>query len=527
MRQQTGTRGTGRRQLGRLLLFACAGLVLACARPTRTLPRGFIQVDIETSPLTLDPRLATDAISARIDELVFDSLLRLDRDDRYISGLAESVERPAPDRLVFHLRRGLRFADGRQLTARDVEYTYNSVVDSRSLSPKRAALAEIESVAAPDDLTFVMTTRGSYAPALEMALLGVVPYGSALARRSRLVAPPGSGAFRVVDFTRDERVVLARNLKNATDDTGPRAIVFKVVPDPTVRALELAAGVCDFAENNIQPDLLGYLSARPNLRVERSPGTAYQYLAFNFRDPALRDLRVRRAIAYAIDREAIVVHFMRGAARPATGMLSPENWAYEGDVMRYRYDPAKAAELLHEAGYPAAPDGRRRLSFVYKTTPEGRRLGEIFQAMLARVGIRLEVRTNEWATFYADVQKGNFDLTSLDWVGITDPHHYYMVFDSKMTPPRGLNRGAYANPQMDRLLEAGEVTLDAASRRRLYGQVQKLAASDLPYLSLWWQDNVAVMNRGLVGFTPYPNGSLRSLADVTLTGRIARLAPRD
>ncbi len=228
------------------------------------------------------------------------------------------------------------------------------------------------------------------------------------------------------------------------------------------------------------------------------------------------DLRVRQAIAYAIDRTAIVDSYLRGTARLATGLLSPESWAYNGAVAAYPYDPDRARRLLDQAGFPAGRDGMRKLSFVYKTTPEGARMGELMQAMLRRVGIDLKIHSNEWATFYADMQRGNFDLASMQWVGVHDPHHYYMVFDSAMTPPRGLNRGYYSSPAMDRLLQAGDAALDEDARRKIYAAVQELAAQDLPYVSLWWQDNVAVMSRSIEGFEPYPDGSLLPLASLTL-----------
>jgi len=136
--------------------------------------------------------------------------------------------------------------------------------------------------------------------------------------------------------------------------------------------------------------------------------------------------------------------------------------------------------------------------------------------MLQRVGIELTLRTLDFATYYADIQAGSFDLTSLQWVGINDPNSYYMVFDSHKTPPHGENRGYYSNPAMDRLVEAGMTTLDPDARKKIYAQVQQLAAEELPYVSLWWIDNVAVMNRRFVGFEAYPNGSLRSLATLTL-----------
>ena len=486
-------------------------------RTTPAVPSGYLQVDLETSPIALDPRFATDAISSRVDELVFDSLVRGDAHGQFFGDLAESFERPTPITLVFHLRRGLRFSDGRPLTARDIKYTYDSILDPASASPKRIGLRQLAAIAAPDDATVVMTTRGPYAPALEMATMGVVPAGTPLPAKGAQRWPAASGAFEIVSFSRDEALVLARNSKRVRALGAILGIVFKVVPDPTVRALELAEGICDLAENNIQPDLIGYLGMRPDLVIDRAPGSEYYYLEFNFRDRLLRDLRVRQAIAYAINREAIIGSLYKGTGRAASGMLAPENWAYNGDVARYPYDPFKASRLLDEAGHPIGPTGTRDLKFVYKTTPEGRRLGEAIQAMLRRVGITLDIRTNEFSTFYSDIQKGNFDLTSLDWIATDLAHQYFMVFDSKMTPPNGSNRGGYANSAMDRLLEQAETTLDPAARRGIYAEVQKLAAIDLPYVSLWWMDNVVVMNRRVRGFTPFPNGSLRSLATVSLT----------
>ncbi|MGH8011013.1 MAG: ABC transporter substrate-binding protein, partial [Candidatus Binataceae bacterium] len=242
-------------------------------------------------------------------------------------------------------------------------------------------------------------------------------------------------------------------------------------------------------------------------------GTTYQYLAFNFRDKRLRDIRVRQAIAHAINRKAIVESLRHNTAQVASGILSPSNWAYNGDVTDYTFDPKLAMHLLAEAGYsPVA----HPLTLVYKTTPEGRSLAQVLQEELSEVGIDVQIRTNEWATFYGDLERGDFNLASSQWVGAT-PALYELVFDSHMVPPKGNNRGAYDNPQMDELLEQADVTLDSAARARIYGQVQELAARDLPYISLWWLDNLVVINRRIHGFESFPNGSLRSLATATLT----------
>jgi peptide/nickel transport system substrate-binding protein len=518
-----------RKTTARLLLLAKIAAAIALAGCDHRVERSpkTIQVDIETSPTSTDPRFGTDATSSRINELIFDSLVKTDRNGQFVGHLAESIERPSPTEIIFHLKRGVRFSDGRELTARDVLFTYDSILAPDSMSPKRAGLEQLKSIDAPDDYTIVMTTARPYAPALELATEGIVPAGTPLPAKQRSAAPIGSGPFRMVDYVRDEAIRLERNPYYPHPSAAAQSILLKIVPDPTVQALELAEGVCDFSVNYIENDVLPWIAAHPFLQVSKTPGTTYKYLSFNFRDPRLRDVRVRRAIAYAIDRDTIVNTMLRGAGRIATGMLSPENWAYDGNVTSYSYDPQKAGELLDEAGYPAASNGMRGLRFEYKTTPEGARMGEVFQAMLQRVGIELTIRTLDFATYYADIQAGSFDLTSLQWVGINDPNSYYMIFDSKKTPPHGENRGYYSNPALDRILEAGMSTVDLDARKTIYAQVQQLAADDLPYVSLWWVDNVAVMNRRLVGFDAYPNGSFRSLATLTLVGPAGGGAPSD
>jgi peptide/nickel transport system substrate-binding protein len=199
----------------------------------------------------------------------------------------------------------------------------------------------------------------------------------------------------------------------------------------------------------------------------------------------------------------------------ATGMLSPHNWAYEGRVRRWRYDPECAKRLLDEAGYPD-PDGdgpvpRFRLSFKTTNIDLRRRIAEAFKEQLMQVGIELELRSYEWGTFFNDVKRGNFHLYSLAWVGIEDPDAYYQIFHSAAVPPDGDNRGRYQNPSVDRLLERGRATLDRTERRRIYGEVQRLLAEDLPYIPLWWWQNVIVKKPWLRGFVAYPDGDLISL----------------
>ena len=226
---------------------------------------------------------------------------------------------------------------------------------------------------------------------------------------------------------------------------------------------------------------------------------------------------MRKAIAYAIDRQAIIEHLIGGLAVPASGVLSPMNWAYEKDVSAYPYDPQKSGQLLDEAGYPD-PDGEgpgSRFELNYKTSQNElrRRIGEALQAQLERVGIKVQMRTYEWGTFFSDIKNGNFQLYTLTWVGVTDPDIFYYLFHSKSIPPHGANRGYYFSDDVDRLIMRGRVTQDMDARKTIYSEIQKILAEDLPYVSLWFSVNIAVMDKRIKGFQLYPSGDLISLKD--------------
>jgi peptide/nickel transport system substrate-binding protein len=487
------------------------GTMATCSRSDTPAP--FLTVGLESAATDLDPRFATDATSTRIGDLVFRSLTRLDEHRRHVPDLATTWRFEDTQTLRFDLRRDARFSDGTPLTAADVRATYQSILDPTTGSPKRGDLSFLEAVDDPDEHTVRFHLRGPFAPILESTSLGILPRAE-IARGGRVLV--GSGPYRIADVRSNGDVRLI-------DSAGQRAIpeiVFRVVPDDTVRALELDKGTIDFVENAIEPDTVRWLESRSGLCVERTPGTTFQYLGINFTDHRLRDVRVRRAIALAIDREDLVRHLLGGDARPATGLLAPEHWAYDGDVRVYRHDPAAAKRLLDEAGFPD-PDGdgpavRFRLSYKTSTLDSRRRVGEALQSMLAAVGVGLDVRGFEWATFYDDVRRGNFQLYSLSWIGVNDPDFFYGLLHSTMQPPLGNNRGGYANPEMDRLTEAGRETLDPARRREIYAAVQRLSAEDLPFVPLWWTDNVVVRSGRLCGFVPRPDGSLASLPETWL-----------
>jgi peptide/nickel transport system substrate-binding protein len=254
--------------------------------------------------------------------------------------------------------------------------------------------------------------------------------------------------------------------------------------------------------------------------VIESPGVDYQYIGINLRDPILKNVQVRQALAYAIDRQAIVDYLRRGLAELSAGVLPPLSWAYAGDSFMFPYDPAKAKALLDEAGY-RDPDGdgpATRMTLTLKTTSiEFNRLqAALVQQNLHDIGVELDVRTYEFATLYADVQAGNFQLYFLQWTGgsLADPDILRRAFHSNQIPPAGFNRGHYSNPEVDQLLDEASSSLDDARRLVLFQQVQRIVAQDLPYISLWYKTNFAVAQRTLTGVHIPPLADLDFLRDV-------------
>jgi peptide/nickel transport system substrate-binding protein len=473
---------------------------------------GEVTVALPSDPQSLDPRFGSDANAARVADLLHAGLTRADAAARRVPDLARAWETPDPRTLVFHLRPDARFADGTPVTARDVQATYDAVRDPALASPRRAALAPLATVEAPDATTVVMRLREPSPPFLDATGLGILP--AARARDAGDVTV-GAGPFRLVEAVRGDRLVLKPSRWRDGGEPRLRRLVIRIVPDEVIRALDLVRGGLDLLPDNPEPEIVAWLARHPGVRVRQRPGTSFAYLAVNHRDPRLRDRRVRAALALAIDRAGLVRHVLGGAARPATSLLAPEHWAY-ARVPAWRHDPARARRLLDRAGFrdPDGPGPAPRFTLVYKTStqPSRRRLAEAVQADLAAVGIRLDIRSYEWGTLYADVRRGRFQLCALAWVGVGDPDLYRLALHSRMEPPAGYNRGGYRDPVMDRLTAAAAVAPDPVRRAALYARIQRREAARLPWIPLWWEDRVVVERRRLRGFVPTPAGDLRGLA---------------
>jgi peptide/nickel transport system substrate-binding protein len=483
--------------------------LLSCSQPSD--PNTLVMI-IESSPTNLDPRVGLDAQSERIGELLFDALLTRDEHLNVQPGLAERWEMPDPLTNVFHLHHGVTFHDGRPLTARDVKWTFDSLLEGRLLSTKTATYRYVDHIDAPDDFTVVFHLKEPNATLLwnlSEGAIGIVPYGSL----DEVTAKPvGSGPFKFVSAEQDKELILERNDNYWGTKARLARVRFIVVPDTTTRALELRKGSADIAINALTSDMVLALAKEQKLSIERAPGTILSYMAFNLRDPLLKDVRVRQAIAYAVDRQPLIEYIWRGFAQTAASILPPQSWAYDPNLRVYSHDPEKARQVLDAAGYRAVNGVRFHLTMKTSTEESTRLLAAVLQQQLRAVGIALDIRTYEFATFLADVTSGAFQFYSLRWIGGNeDPDIFDTVFYSSNTPPKGRNRGFYSNPRVDVLIDQARRESNQNVRKRLYAELQEILAQDVPYLNLWYFDNVLVHSKRVRGITLNPSGNYNFL----------------
>lgn len=504
-----------------LFAFATAALLaVGCQRAAGpTWPRDrSLTVGIETAPLHFDPRVGSDVASGRLSEVMLDGLVEKDTAANFVPALALRWEvLDEGMRWRFHLRPDVRFHDGRPFTAADVAWTFNTILDGTVATSKRGAITALESVVAVAPLLVDFRLRQPFGSLLaELGSgLAIVPNGMTPEQMNR--QPIGTGAFRFLERSADT-VTLVPFAEAWQGQPRISRLVLKEVPEATVRALELRKGSVQMVINDLPPDTLPAFRADPQYRVIESPSASFAYLGFKMDDPLLRDLRVRRAIALGVDRPLLVRTLWRGLGTVTETIFPPGLWARHDRLPAIPYDPEAAIRLLEEAGHHdpdgAGPLPRLRLTYKCSTSETYLLQAQAIQAMLAKIGIALEVRSNEFATFYEDIRKGNFQIFSLVRTNAVDPNLYRLILHSANFPPVGQNRGRYQNAEFDRLIDQAGRLADLSLRRPLYLRAQEIVAADLPYLILFGKANAAVMAAGLVEYRNYPSGEFTALREV-------------
>jgi peptide/nickel transport system substrate-binding protein len=488
-----------------------------CGRDTSTL-EGVLRFGLANAPRNLDPRLATDATSERINRLLYSRLVELDDQGLPVPGVAHWEVLSATHYRFVLGDSGRDFWDGTGLQAADVAATYASILEPATASPHRALLSLIREIRVldADRLEFLLREPDPLFPAyLGIGILPAAALAAALAAgRPFAEEPLGSGPFRMLDRPEPGRLRLERRRDG-------QVLELITVKDPNVRVMKLLRGEIQMLQNDLSPELVRFLEQRGgtdgsggSIRVETRPGVNFSYLGFNLADPLTGQLPVRQAVAQAVDRQALVRHLFHGRARLAESLFPPGHWVGHPGLEPHTYDPGAARDRLEALGF--TPE--RPLTLTLKTTsdPFRVRLATAIQAQAAEAGIRIRVQSHDWGTFFGDVKAGRFQLFLLTWVGIRLPDIFRYAFHSASVPPVGANRGRYASGEADRLIEAARARPTLAEQAPIYRALAERLHRDLPCLGLWYEDQVVALRAEVQGYRLAADGNYDGLADLRL-----------
>ena len=495
---------------------------VGCNKRARRTDSDTLVVLVDAVHRDLDPRFALTSHDTKLSRLIAPGLTTVDTQDLNPKKLlAEEIDELNETLWQVKIKKGIRFSDGTPLTAEDVAYTYNSVMsDAIGSLHKKSFRKRYKEIVVVDELTLKFILHEPLATIMSDFAFGIVSKKVSELKNEvfddgRVL---GAGVYKIDSFS-PENIELSENLHYWGARPKTPKIRLKTVRDSSARNLMMIGGSADLTQNSIRADLVDTIAAKDRIKAIDGRSAILTYMMMNNEDPLLADPRVRRAIAYGIDRKRIVKEKILGRALLATGFLPPGHWAYEDRLAHYNYDPEKAKKLLDEAGYtdPDGPGGKPRMSLSYKTSANQFRLAiaRVIASQLLEIGIDVDVRTFEFGTFFADIKKGRYQLGAMDTAPITEPDYYYTYFHSERIPtkehPHLHNRWRYKNKRIDELTLAGRKTASFEKRKEIYREVQVLLAEDLPVLPLWHLDNVALVNRTLEGYEVLPNASFAYL----------------
>lgn len=481
-----------------------------------------LRIGLDVDAGTGDPRLARDTSAFRLRELLFNGLIALEPDYSWVPDLAESWENPDENTWIFNLRQGVKFHNGEELTAEDVKFTFDTILDEGFASPSRAFYLPIQEIEVIDDYTVKFTLDSPYGPFLSYMDMGIVPKSVAEADPEGFANNPiGTGPFKFVSWQRGDTIELEASDDHYNGRPKLDAVVLKVVPDNTARVVALEAGDLDLVQSPLSPQDVARMEETEGFTVARLPAAGYTYVNLNTADPILADVKVRQALAHLVNRQQIVDTIYQGIGQVAKGPIPMGMWAYSDDLPEYDYDPEKAAALLDEAGWEMGPDGIRTkdgqpLKLTVRThaeDPDRRQVIEVLQAEFAAAGIEADTNVVEWPTYFTDVQEGNYQVGVVGWLNLANPDRATF---RQFTIDGPANYGSYVNEEVDGLIKQARTTLDQDAAKELYQQAVRIIVEEAPYLFLQHQEYIAMFPDTLQGFVPNPVVNFRSMKDVTI-----------
>lgn len=481
--------------------------------------KGRVMIALDSRIQSGDPRLiGGDPASQYLEELRFLPLISFDENGNIRNVLAEKIEATSDRAWKIKIKSGVHFANGDLLSADDVIATYDRILTPSPgfpSSPRRSSFQQVQKLEKISNDEIQITLKDPDASFLSNLTIGVMPKQAALSAKANTVDGKGyeSGPFLLKRKT-ENQWTLEKNPFYALDPKPIMGtIVFKIIPDSSTRYAALLKGDVDIVQNGLDPDKIQLLEKekKDQFQILKRDRLATTSLAFNFRDPLLANPLVRQAIAYGIDRPMILKYMMHSSERPATGMFPPGNGYYAEQIPLIAYNPQKAKQLLEESHVSLPLELTLKLSSSNKSHAE---IAKAIAANLKEIGIELKLEVLENSIFQDQIRKGMSQIWMSSWVGFKDPDHLRFVFSSDMVPPKGGNRGAYANAEVDALLKNGKTVTQKEERKKIYDKAQLLLSKDLPYFYLWHGLNTAVVSNRIEGFQIYADGRYAALINV-------------
>jgi len=446
----------------------------------------------------LNPILAQDAASSDVNSLIFNGLIKYNRNlDGFVGDLAESWKvKPGSEPVItFYLRKGVLWHDGKEFTAEDVRFTYDKIMDEKTNTVRRSDFELVKKAEILDPYTFRVTYKQPFSPGLATWGMGIIPkhllenvdINTAPFNRR----PIGTGPFRFVDWVSDEKIAVEANPRYFEGKPGLNGVVYRIIPEAALNEMEILTRGVDYS--SIFPYEYRRMTRVPFLKVYSQPSLGYTYIGYNLTNPLFQERRVRRALTYAINRREIVQYVLYGLGEVATGPFPNQMWYWNPNVKPIPYNPEKARELLAEAGWKnknsdgiLVKDGKPfKFTLITNSGNDTRRdVGVLVQRQLHEIGIDVTLELYEWSVFLKDfINAKHFDACILGWSLSVDPDAYEIWHSSQIE--KGFNFVSYRNPEVDRLWEEGRREYDIEKRKKIYWKIHELIAEDQPYTFLF------------------------------------------
>ena len=467
----------------------------------------------------LNPILAQDSASSEINGFVFNGLIKYDRNlQNFVGELAESwkIKEGAEPEITFFLRKGVLWHDGKEFTAEDAKFTYDKIMDEKTNTVRKSDYELVKKAEVLDPYRFRVTYRQPFSPGLGTWGMGIIPKhlleNQDVNTTSFNRRPVGTGPFRFVEWVSDEKIVVEANPKYFQGRPYLDRIIYRIIPETSLSEMELLTRGID--SYSVWPFQFQRMKEVPFLNVYSQPGLGYTYIGYNFKNPLFQDKRVRQALTYAINREEIVQYVLYGLGTVANGPFPPQLWYSNPHVKPLPYDPAKARQLLAEAGWKdmngdgiLEKDGKPfSFKLITNSGNDTRRdVGVLAQRAFRELGIDVKFEVYEWSVFLKNfINAKAFDACILGWSLSPDPDDYQIWHSSQIE--KGFNFISYRNPEADRLWEEGRREYDIEKRKAIYWRNNELMAEDQPYTFLYVPLGIAALQKKFVLVEKDANG---------------------